>query len=423
MLSLLFSFSMIVSHYSVAYVGIALLLFTYLVSIFYKRTNNINFLRGIYNNLKFKKRYKPKNKILLSGGIVLILIILTFFWYGPLTGISGDLVHVVDTSLSNMNDMFSGEMKSSTISGILSLDINQKSFVTDTDVKEYYQTVSSEYTNKMGNSLYDKKKYTDYSIMSTNSKSLPFISSEVSQIILPLNRIVSSLIKLFLALGLVSILIINFKETQLCLKYLAISLGCGLMIAAIIIMPYISLSYNFERLYLQALVVLSLPAILGGFVLFWFIKNRHLKSIIIIFLFICFFLFNSGFVTQLTGGTPTANLNNFGVYYNQDYTRHDEVQSIHWLSNNHDKNSLIYVDKASERKLMAYGRIINGLRTDLLPSTIGKNSYVYLSYANIVEKQAFKLYKGKMILYNTPEKFLNENKNLVYNNGGSTIFK
>jgi hypothetical protein len=64
-----------------------------------------------------------------------------------------------------------------------------------------------------------------------------------------------------------------------------------------------------------------------------------------------------------------------------------------------------------------------GLQEDVLPQTITEDKYVYSSRANTIQKITFKFYNGGLLIYNFPTEFLNENKNLIYNNGGSEIFK
>ena len=59
----------------------------------------------------------------------------------------------------------------------------------------------------------------------------------------------------------------------------------------------------------------------------------------------------------------------------------------------------------------------------MLPVTIRKDTYVYLDYSNVKNRKNTIFYKGDLITYDYPVEFLNENKNLIYSNGGSEIFK
>jgi hypothetical protein len=60
---------------------------------------------------------------------------------------------------------------------------------------------------------------------------------------------------------------------------------------------------------------------------------------------------------------------------------------------------------------------------DMLPSTMDRKAYVYSNYVNTIENRTFSYYRLKVMRHNFPKKFLNQNKNLIYNNGSSEIFK
>lgn len=207
------------------------------------------------------------------------------------------------------------------------------------------------------------------------------------------------------------------------IEYLSLIIGSIIILFVIILIPFISLEYNFERLYIQTLYILVLPALLGMKLILIPFKKLKADILIILLIIIFYFLYSTGFTTQIVGGEPNEILNNYGTLYIQDYTHDSEVKSIEWLALNRDMDSLIYVDKASERKLMAYGNIIEGLKRDILPSAIEKRAYVYLGHSNVTNKVILQLFRGKVILYTLPENFLSNNKNLIYSNQYTEIYK
>ena len=200
-------------------------------------------------------------------------------------------------------------------------------------------------------------------------------------------------------------------------------LYCVFLVGVMLFVPYISVAYNFGRLYLQALVILSLPAVLGGLVLFKFFKKENIKIILMTIIFICYFLPYSGFTYQLVGGESQIQLNNFGERYDRSYTHESEVKSSKWLSNNYDNNYLIYADRFSKRRLLSFSNINTHIVEDMLPSTMDRKAYVYSSYVNTIENRTFSYYGLRIMGYNFPTEFLNQNKNLIYNNGSSEVFK
>ena len=202
------------------------------------------------------------------------------------------------------------------------------------------------------------------------------------------------------------------------------TLGCLFLIAIIIFVPYISLAYNVERLSQQALVLLSLPAVLGIAFVFKFLKNK--KAILILAAVISIFLFlsNSGFNSNIVLGNPQMNLSNFGEEYDRFYTHESEVKSLEWLSKYNNQKDLVYLDRYARLKAYYFSRIQEeNVLKDILPSTIDENAYIYSSYINTIDKRTFALYQSTVISYNFPTEFLNDNKNKIYNNGDSEIFK
>jgi uncharacterized membrane protein len=201
-------------------------------------------------------------------------------------------------------------------------------------------------------------------------------------------------------------------------------LDCVFLIGVMLFVPYVSIAYNFERLYQQTLVILSLPAVLGGLVLFRFFKKENIKIILMTIIFIWYFLPSSGFTSQLFGGEPRMSLNNFGEAHDRFYTHESEVKSLEWLSKYYNQKNEIYLDRYATLKAYYFFKINEkNILEDILPSTIDKNAYVYSSYVNTIYKKTFIYYGLKEMGYNFPTEFLNQNKNLIYNNGSSEVFK
>jgi uncharacterized membrane protein len=199
-----------------------------------------------------------------------------------------------------------------------------------------------------------------------------------------------------------------------------------LWILAIIVLPFASIDYDLTRVYQQVLIILSLPAVLGCFVIFKFFKKENLAIFAVLSVFLFYFLFISAFFPQIVGGPQdlSMQLNNFGRCNDEFYVYKSEIKSATWLfkeSNNEDK---IYVDDRAVNKFWLVTNINkNRIIKSVLPSTMDKKAYVYSSYTNTIKKRAFVTIKGGTIIYNFPTEFLNQNKNKIYNNGGSEVFK
>jgi hypothetical protein len=180
------------------------------------------------------------------------------------------------------------------------------------------------------------------------------------------------------------------------------------------LLPAFSVEYGTLHFFQQSLIILALPVVIGAMM----ISDRTGTAVF----FVLFFLSLYGFIPQLTGGFyPTLNLNNAGIYYNDFYTHAEELSSRSWLLSNYNKDNLVQESYDSKAKLFTFTPI----RTNntILPATVQKNSYVYLNYANIQTMRDTVYYGGATLNYMYPLNFLDENKDLIYSNGKSRIYK
>ena len=155
--------------------------------------------------------------------------------------------------------------------------------------------------------------------------------------------------------------------------------------------------------------------------------KRNLRIIFISGVFLLYFLFLSGLIPQILGGAvPSVQMNNSGPDYDNYYTHYVEIKSGQWLFDNYQKSTYIYMDAYAGRKSLLSFKFESQkwIKKDIFPQVIRKSSYVYLSSSNITEESIFVMLRGGIMgAYSLPLRFLNENKDLIYNNKYSEIFK
>lgn len=409
-LFLIFGFSMIVSHYSTSYIALAIFLLTYIMIFFYK----------LYENRKIKKgklKLEQREQFYLTGVIILLLLIFGFLWYSQLTPTANNLIDLVDKTIGDIGKIFVDEMRS----GPLKKALYGRSTISMVTFEDYFENKTIDYQKKQGIKLYDEKLYNDYKIVPNFSKSLLKENTRIKEIFSFLYQVIMTLIKIFFLLGMIYLLLKNSTSNKLIKEYIVLTIISMLFVGLFILLPLISLRYNFDRIYLQVMILGSLINVFGGIVLFKLIFKRNFSSKIITVIFILFFLYSFGFIWQISGDLPDIWLNNQGPSYDTIYTHKTEVNSASWLLNSYNYE-IIYSNDPGRNKLWAFSGI-NNVITDTLPSTITRDAIVYLTYTNIFEKRAFFSYNGQVLSYNFPTEFLNDNKNKIYNNGGSEIFK
>jgi len=171
-------------------------------------------------------------------------------------------------------------------------------------------------------------------------------------------------------------------------------------------------------------MVIALPIVLGITAVFKFLKNKTILLVIISVLFVWVLLSNTGFSANIFGGEPNMVLNNFGETYGWFYTHESDVKSIEWLSRFNSQKDEIYMDEYAELRIKSFTDIDEyDIRNDILPPAIYKNAYVYASYENKVNDTVRVVHKEEFYAYNFPSGFLDDNKNKIYSNGNSEIYK
>jgi uncharacterized membrane protein len=418
---IIFGFSMIISHYSTSYIAFALFLSTYVLTFLFRRLENRKIKQCILKHPKKQEYY-------LKGYLVLLLLVFGFLWYSPLTHTDNVLINFMNNSFKNIGNIFSEDVRAGQTSFFEQFNIFYKHKDQTLSLQDYIKEIELKYENNSDINHYTREKYEDYKPRVISAGIIPIrINSNVAPKIYFSIEIVKKLIKIFIIVGVFYLLFNLFKKREIDTEYIFMSLVSLFLLAGVIILPFATIEYNLSRTYQQVLIILSLPAILGSLIIFKFLKKENVKIILILLIFILYFLSYSGFIPQIIGGSEASiQLNNYGLYYDKYYTHNSEVKSAKWLSNNFDKKYLIYGDESTRLKLITFfnnkeGRFIY----HILPSIIDKDSYIYLNYTNTIKKIIPQFVQGgaTSISYNLPTQFLNDNKNKIYNNGESEIFK
>jgi uncharacterized membrane protein len=416
-----FGFSMVVSHYSTTYVAIGLFFATYFLFQIYRWLVGSRFAEPLF---KFFKRNMENRCSDFQGNIkiapLLGLIFLTFFWGMIVTNSASDLFKAIGNTTGSMKQMFSNDLKSWEIQSSLSIfappNDNTAANITKYNVDEIkrHDALSSAW-----------ERYPNSDSIALNPVSSLMVKPKIefmySGAILILLAIIKFLAKLLTIIGLCYVVIRGPRSSGFDPEYLILCvLGVG-TILAMYILPVVSQEYNLSRLYMQILILISIPAVFGVMLLTIFF-GKKLRAPILAGFFILNFLYILGFFNQIFGGTASLTLNNFGDDYDRFYTHSAEVYSAKWLAANRDDKIPIFADFLSSLKLKSFA-FINGTDEAILPSVITRNSYFYLSYANVIQGRADAIYKNIALTYSYPTEFLTENKNLIYSNGESKIFR
>jgi uncharacterized membrane protein len=400
-LIIFFGISIIVSHYSTAYIFLSIISLTYFGNLIYKQFKK----REIIKELDLK----PQNyKFPLTGVFVLLLLLFGFLWYSQITPTSTGIVDTMSKTLLNLNNIFSDELKQQDTS--LTKQINifyQPENLTKTLIK--YQEESNL------NGSYNL----NYPINLVYPKILtPLINTNFSKILSFINNFITLIFKGLIFLG-VFLMFIYKKRFKINTPFLLMAIISIILLLLIIMLPFLSSSYSTARFFIQTLFILSPCA----FIINLLTKENTSSKLIYFFslILIFTFLFNAGFITQIFGGDyPVYNLNNGGNLYDELYFFKSDDLSLIWILSGHNQ---VNADNSLKTRLAIKGYQYNLISDDVLPSMVETESYVIEGYTNNLMGRTFKIFNNRLIFFNFPEEFFNKNKNEIYNNGDSNIFK
>lgn len=405
-LFVIFSFSIVLSHYSTAYILIALFGFACICLTIHKKV-----CKQFFHVLTEDFTLKPLP--------VILFITFAYIWLGIITNTSGNAINAFIQTGTNITHSEQRTLNTSIFDQLFSPSEENPQVLLAQEIND----ASTKY--KKNNLIYyPKSAYKGYTPTIIKNDILPLHVSVLTNNII--NFVGSSavrIMKLFIILGFIAIIIL-FRKRFFSAEYTILSIGFAIALILITSVPVISLFYPLGRLDQQAFFLVAAPSILAVSWLLRFIPYR-IKMILIAVLFITYSLFTNTFISQLTGGQdPEVFLNNSGRYYNEVYLHSSEVASIQWLSTNNKENLSVFADVGSTEKMTGYdGQKSTTTIIDVFPSLIDKNGLVYSNYANTLHGIGITSLKDTRMEFNFPNEFLNNNKNLIYSNYDTQIYK
>jgi uncharacterized membrane protein len=404
-LFILLSFSTVMAHYSTTYIllaiiGIACAYLTIHKWIVYKRT-----------------RVKPEDYTLKPLPVTLF-IIFAVIWIGVITRTSGNIFDTLIDTTANIGNAGQHTLNTTIMDQLLSPAQDPQVLIAQ-DI----QDTSKQYS-QFHFIYYPASTYKNYTPTIIDKDVLPLHASpQVANIVYGAGSWIIKIIKVLILMGFVATVIL-YRKKLFSTEYMAISMGFAIMLILLTSVPALSLFYPIGRLDQQTFYLIALPTILSASWLLRFIPYQ-VRMVLITVLFIIYSLFTTTFIPQVVGGQdPEITLNNSGLYYNEIYLHSGEIASIHWLEI-HDKEQVpIFADGGSEEKMNGYSSLKpTDVYMEVVPSLIDQNAYVYTNYANTLYGIGIIDPKDTRMEYNFPMDFLNQNKNLIYNNHYTRVYK
>jgi uncharacterized membrane protein len=204
------------------------------------------------------------------------------------------------------------------------------------------------------------------------------------------------------------------------------SLVCCLLLAISIVVPYILVGYDINRIYIQAMIVTTPFFVIGGIVfsrVFKKFMHSDLSYIVILLFLIPFFMCNCGIINQFFSVPPlTITLNSKGLNYDSMYIHEQETYAAKWISNFANMDTAIYSDFYGSARLISQGSIpLAEYSGSLIEDMQTFDGYFFLRYTGVVNGMLLDSNYQWHNLSQYNEQFIH--KNIIYSNGGSTVFR
>jgi uncharacterized membrane protein len=316
-----------------------------------------------------------------------------------------------------------------------------------------YVSSSSVFTGivSIGDHIYSSIFTDFFSLMSRESEVLLALGlKEVRPFFwVRVNAIVQHTIQIFIIVGVIR-LMAKHRELKFTREFIAMVFISTVILLMCIVLPFFSDQMDVSRIYHITLLLLAPCCILGGETV-WKYVSKAFRSIsfkrstyakICLIILIPYFLFNIGFVYEFTEH-PTGNPVSFYrlkvsndplekmAYYGMRVPTQDFISAV-WLSEHKQDQSTIYAGWSSEFFLLHPYPLPPTERIRILDPpnmSIKKSDFVFLRCLNVKDNIMFskRTVTGADIYqfpyYNTTEITGLVEKNRIYSNGGSEIYR
>jgi len=425
----LFGLGIVVSHYSTTYALLLIFISACSIRLLFER----RVVRRIAEVL-FKKLHratpdfigKPVRRRLITVPMIFCFALVAFLWNVQITHSSNGFIDTIKSAAKSITSNIQHDSRSSDTSvslfGGASVDPAKL-------VQDYRQEQEDIRAASTANNYYQDSTYAKYTISAAPDKPLPLtrLGRGISALkinVYDLNYVTrqsfARILQLLVLIGLGMMFFSKRLKLHPGSEYIAASMSSIFFLAVLVFVPVLSVDYGLLRAFQQVLIVLALPVAIGSLTAISFFTKKRAIGLTFL-LSIVFFLTSTGVVAELTGGyIAPLHLHNTGTYYDSYYVHPGEGKAIAWLSS--EKGS---ADVAADHAMANRVEILSNFaaKGPIYPALLRKDSFVILGYTYVQKNEVYAEYQNQIVQYMYPAQFLNENKNLLYSNQQSRIYK
>jgi uncharacterized membrane protein len=241
-----------------------------------------------------------------------------------------------------------------------------------------------------------------------------------------ISRAIAYVTEALLAVGFLGLALQKLKKHQFGDQYFVFILTAVAFLVSLVVVPGLANTLNMTRFYHILLFLLAPLCVLGGATLIKIVSKRERifwVSILLLLVLVPYFLFQTGFVYEITKNESYSFLTKnrmspFYLYYDMGYTDAHSVFGAQWLARNINSNQPIYADVPSQNDFI-YGLTYNYTVLSNV-TTIGTGGVIYLNTLNV----EYGIIVGSTLTWNSTDlSSVFNSSNLVYDNGNSLVYQ
>jgi uncharacterized membrane protein len=425
-----FALGMVLSHYSTTFVMIGVLVIAWCGRVVAHTAGRVRRRRAATASPTSVRELPASALGLGTIGIVALAI---FLWTTPLTHTEGTLSQTVSAVVTSLRGGVDGAKSADTAYSIFS-----SGAPTPAELLASYERTSLRQTaaERAAGAYYSEHLLARYPTPPVPDATLPLtrlgksvsdVGVNAGAVIFDVRQASSWLLQVFIALGLLVSILGRHKRLRNHPDFFSLAVANVVVLILLVALPVLSVNYGLLRAFQQCLLILDVFLVIGTLALFPRLGEGK-KVLGAGSLALLFFASSTGALTQVLGGYgPQLHLNNAGLYYDIYYVHPEEIAGITWLhrtigAGTHKAvQSEVEMDRFAIRRLRTFTAI--NPANDILPALVRRNSYVFLGYSNVRASRATIEIDGDLVTYRYPLNFLNDNKDLIYDNGGARVYR
>ena len=407
---------MIWSHYSTTYVAIGVLVLAW----------------GGRAALQRVKKVPRQRGNVLGAATLGLVVAASLLWTLPITHTETGLWQTM-TSAANSLRGGSGHKSSDTSYGLF---LGGQPSATQRLAEYKQSSLQATAVARQSGAYYDAASSPQYATSAAAGPQLPLTSAghalssiglNVSGFNSAVRQASARVLQLLIGVGLLAFLFVRRQRVAANLDFYLLAAASLLVVLFQAVLPVLSVDYGVLRSFQQSLMVLDVFLVAGSLTLIPRLAETR-RILFASVLALGFFVSSTGMITQALGGyDPQLHLNNSGTYYDTYYVHPEELAGMAWLT----QKDVGTVDANVQSEVETYRYTFTDSKSllridrlnDIYPQLVRQDSYVFLGYTNVRKQLATVSIDGDLVTYHYPLNFLDANKDLIYDNGGSRVYR